>query len=47
MNKKSVFGNFICNEKCKVKWVNGKGSFIGYRLKLCKEHQIIQEMKKL
>lgn len=37
----SSFGNFVCNKNCKLKWVVGKGSFIGYKLLLCKKHQII------
>jgi len=31
---------------CKIKYEMGKGSFIGYKLKLCHTHQIIIAMKR-
>ncbi len=37
----------MCNHECKTKWVKGKGSFAGWRLKLCAEHQIIHKMIKI
>lgn len=43
----SVYGNIPCNSHCKPTWVKGKGSFVGYKLLLCKEHQIIHKMKKV
>jgi len=36
----------MCNKNCKTRWVKGKGSFAGWKLLLCKEHQIIHSMKK-
>jgi hypothetical protein len=35
-----------CTSECKPVWVKGKGSFKGWKLKICKHHQIIHEMKK-
>lgn len=34
-----------CYPDCKPRWVKGKGSFKGWRLLLCKQHQIIHKMK--
>lgn len=37
----------MCNKNCKPKWVIGKGSFIEWKLKLYKKHQIIHAMKQM
>ncbi len=37
----------MCNKECKPKWVIGRGSFKGWKLLLCKKHQIIHKMKKI
>jgi len=34
----------MCDKSCKLKWVIGKGSFLGWKLKLCPNHQIIHKM---
>lgn len=36
-----------CYHDCKPRWVKGKGSFVGWMLKLCKQHQIIHTMRKI
>jgi len=36
-----------CNNDCKPRWVIGKGSFKGWLLKLCKQHQIIHAMREV
>ena len=36
-----------CDNLCKLHWETGRGTFIGYRLLICKEHQIIHKMEKI
>jgi hypothetical protein len=35
-----------CTKECKIVYQDGKGSFAGWRLKLCKDHQVIHKMWK-
>lgn len=48
MNNKTHFGySDICEVyNCKPRWTKGKGAFKGWKIKLCKKHQIIHAMKK-
>jgi hypothetical protein len=44
---KSCFGTYVCDKTCRPRWVIGKGSNKGWRIKLCSKHQIIHETKKI